>query len=299
MDLKNIPFEYCSLERASKFFECEIEDFFHWYDTNKISLSLKLQDTRATVLTINNKSVEFKTEYLGSDHIEYDVMASANNEYSYIDNYSVFVGNRLSFDQLGGVYRVNGYAHDFWKPCDSAISSLRTYGSIVDSFAVSPYDYEGDFRIMVEVNEGFQDKNPEKPLMYHYPSFTTKDIVLHKNDLNIINHLMCGVEFTPEISDKKVEDEISEENIESNIHLEWGEFSGKETSLKFIVGMVLTLSSQSPKYRNGTKINRTAIARDAVSRVIAQGIEFDITERQLSTLINKALDEYAPKTGNL
>jgi hypothetical protein len=200
MELKIIPFEYCSLERAAKFFGCEIEDFFHWYEVNKISLSLKLSDHQATVLSINNKSIEFKTEYLGADHIEYDVMASANNEYSYISDLSIFVGNKLSHDKLGGVYRVNGYAHDFWKPCDVVIQSLRRGGRIMEGFSASPYAFDGDFRIMVNVTEGMQTSDPDSPLVYFYPEFTISDLVLHKTDLNIINHLMCGVDLYHEKS---------------------------------------------------------------------------------------------------
>ncbi|EKN4866399.1 hypothetical protein DVP50_12795 [Yersinia enterocolitica] len=299
MELKIIPFEYCSLERAAKFFGCEMEDFFHWYETKKISLSLKLLEHRATVLSIDNKTIEYKTEYWGDDHIEYDVMASANNEFSYIDNISAFVGNRLSYDHLCQVYRVNGYAHDFWRPCDAFIQSLRRGGRIMDSFSASPYDFEGDFRIMIEVQEGTQTSDPESPVFYFYPEFTIGDLVLYKTDLDIINHLMCGVEYSPEKSNELNSDlltvaDISTEEIQSEI-LEWTEFSSKETSLKFIAGMVLALHKSSPKFRNGTKINRTSIAKEAILRITEQGIEFDITERQLTNLMNKALTDYAPK----
>ncbi|WP_419793019.1 hypothetical protein ACN09C_06945 [Serratia fonticola] len=299
MELKVIPFEYCSLERAAKFFECEIEDFFHWYETNKISLSLKLLDHQATVLSINNKSIEFKTEYLGADHIEYDVMASANNEYSYVSDLSIFIGNKLSYDQLGKIYRVNGYAHDFWRPCDAVIQSLRRGGRIMESFSASPYDFDGDFRIMVNVTEGMQTSDPDSPMVYFYPEFTIADLVLHKTDLNIINHLMCGVDLYHEKNSEpkvvpvnSVDTDCDEPQDEL---IEWSDFSSKETSLKLIAGMALALQKSSSKFRNGNKINRSSIAKEAILRIIEQGIEFDITERQLTNLMNQALSEYAPR----
>lgn len=299
MELKVIPFEYCSLERAAKFFGCEIEDFFHWYEINKISLSLKLLDHQATVLSINNKSIELKTEYLGVDHIEYDVMASANNEYSYVSDLSIFVGNKLSYDQLGKIYRVNGYAHDFWKPCDAVIQSLRRGWRIMESFSASPYDFDGDFRIMVNVTEGMQTSDPDSPVVYFYPEFTISDLVLHKKDLNIINHLMCGIDLYHEKNSESrsvpvnsVDTACAEPQDEL---LEWSNFSSKETSLKLIAGMALALQKSSSKFRNGNKINRSSIAKEAILRIIEQGVEFDITERQLTNLMNQALREYAPR----
>lgn len=299
MNLKIIPFEYCSLARASKFFNCEIDDFFHWYETNKISISLKLLDNHATALSIDNNSVEFKTEFLGSNHIEYDVMASANNRYSYIDDKSVFVGHRLSFDRLNSVYRVTGFAHDFWKPCDSVIQALRHGGRVTDSFSASPYAYDGDFRVMITVREGCQTSDPDSPALYFHPDFTLDDLILHKEDLNIINHLMAGIPYSaskPEIMPSSpLEENVEIDDFGSDVSLVWSEFASKETSLKFIAGMALALSKHSNKFRNGENTNKTSIAKEAITNIIAQGIEFNITERQLTSLISQALNEYAPK----
>lgn len=301
MELKVIPFEYCSLARAAKFFNCEIEDFFHWYETKKISLSLRLSDHQATLLSINNKCVEFKAPYLGQDHVEYDQLSSADNEYSCVTETSVFVGHRLSYDHLGKIYRVSGHAHDFWKPCDAFIEALRRGGRIMESFSASPYGFDKDFRIMVKVSDGIQTSDPDSPLMYYYPEFKLEDIVLRKEDLNVINHLICGIEISDESHQIESRHEIHDDNNpqEQEQILEWNDFKSKDTSLKFIAGMALALQKASPKFRNGSKINRSSIAKEAISLITKQGIKFDITERQLTNLMNQAIELYGSKDHNI
>ncbi|MEW6483177.1 MAG: hypothetical protein AB1423_00805 [Pseudomonadota bacterium] len=296
MELKVIPFDYCSLARAAKFFDCEVEDFFHWYDTGKISLSLNLCDHQATLLSVNDQCIEFKSPFNGSDHIAYDQFASASNNYSCITDSSIFIGHTLSYDHLGKVYRVGGVAHDFWKPCDAFIQTLKNGGRICESFSASPHDFTKPFRIMVKVSEDYQFSAPDSPVMSFHPEFKISDLVLRKEELNIINHLMCGLEVpesSASISAPTVDDVMdSQEQL-----LDWADFNSKDTSLKFIAGMVLALQKASPKFRNGEKINRSAIAKEAVSHIVKQGIEFDITDRQLTNLINKALELHAPKAG--
>jgi hypothetical protein len=48
--LNNLPpMEYCSLPRAQKLLNCEIEDILHWHDIGAINLCLKLNPTRGTL----------------------------------------------------------------------------------------------------------------------------------------------------------------------------------------------------------------------------------------------------------
>ncbi|WP_434996796.1 hypothetical protein ACRQTN_14345 [Pectobacterium brasiliense] len=201
MSLKVIPFDYCSLERASKFFNYEIDDFFHWHETKKISICLKPHDYRASLLSINNRAIEFHTPYLGSNHIEYDLMASMGNEFSYTSEQCTFIGNALVFDELCNIYRVEGHAFDFWKPCDIVIDTLRKGGRIIDDFSASPYSCENDFRIMIKVVEGFQHSDPDAPFIQFYPEITVNDLVLHKTDLEIVNRLISGISGCPKITD--------------------------------------------------------------------------------------------------
>ena len=36
------PLEYCSISRAQKLLDCEIEDLLHWHDIGAINLCVKL-----------------------------------------------------------------------------------------------------------------------------------------------------------------------------------------------------------------------------------------------------------------
>lgn len=48
--LNNLPpMEYCSLARAQKLLNCELEDILHWHDIGAINLCLKLNPTRGTL----------------------------------------------------------------------------------------------------------------------------------------------------------------------------------------------------------------------------------------------------------
>ncbi|MGR7299268.1 hypothetical protein ACU62B_17855 [Klebsiella aerogenes] len=48
--LNNLPpLEYCSIARAQKLLQCELEDLLHWHDIGAISLCLKLKKNRGTL----------------------------------------------------------------------------------------------------------------------------------------------------------------------------------------------------------------------------------------------------------
>lgn len=46
-----LPLEYCSIERAAKMLDCEIEDFYHWAEIGAIDLYLII-DAESTVMTL-------------------------------------------------------------------------------------------------------------------------------------------------------------------------------------------------------------------------------------------------------
>lgn len=70
--LNNLPpMEYCSLARAQKLLNCELEDILHWHDIGAINLCLKLNPTRGTlkiaVLSHQEKDVTTALNPLTSD----------------------------------------------------------------------------------------------------------------------------------------------------------------------------------------------------------------------------------------
>lgn len=69
--LNNLPpMEYCSLARAQKLLNCELEDILHWHDIGAINLCLKLNPTRGTlkiaVLSHQEKDVTTALNLLAS-----------------------------------------------------------------------------------------------------------------------------------------------------------------------------------------------------------------------------------------
>nr|EAV8711703.1 hypothetical protein [Salmonella enterica] len=53
------PLEYCSLSRAAKLLNCEIEDFLHWHDVGSITLCINLQEIKGTLkIKIDNKNAD-------------------------------------------------------------------------------------------------------------------------------------------------------------------------------------------------------------------------------------------------
>lgn len=291
MALKIIPFEYCSLERAAKFFGCEIEDFFHWYETKKISLCLKLSDRRATLLSVDNESVEYKRSILDDDiHFQ--------SKFSFVNSESEFSGDSGYFDPLGQVYRIKGYANDFWIPCDHAIGILRNKRGLIEAFAASPYNANRDFRIMVYVTELRERSEHELSSGQFSPDFTVSDLVLHKTDLDIVNHIVAGMPYErAAVPGEPLPLTVvsTEETNGYDEQLNQVDFSGKDTLLKLIAGMAYSLKKTSSKYRHGSKLNKSAIVKDAISNILEQGVEFDISERRLTGLLDEAFKACSTK----
>ncbi|EDU6434352.1 hypothetical protein C9F75_004606, partial [Salmonella enterica subsp. enterica serovar Ohio] len=49
----------CSLSRAAKLLNCEIEDFLHWHDVGSITLCINLQEIKGTLkIKIDNKNAD-------------------------------------------------------------------------------------------------------------------------------------------------------------------------------------------------------------------------------------------------
>lgn len=71
--LNNLPpLEYCSIARAQKLLQCELEDLLHWHDIGAISLCLKLKKNRGTLnsaLTRNQSFGDSSYGYGGFDDI--------------------------------------------------------------------------------------------------------------------------------------------------------------------------------------------------------------------------------------
>lgn len=78
-------------------------------------------------------------------------------------------------------------------------------------------------------------------------------------------------------------------------HLTWGEFNGKNTALMMIAGMALALAKSSPSFRNGSKMNKAAIAGGIQKNLSFHGFKgVVVTSKQMTNLIKEALEMCFP-----
>lgn len=145
MSFKIIPFEYCSLKRAAKFFECEVEDFFHWWETGKIELCFYLNQMDNIILVSKDEhNIEFpygKTAWEKSQSGEFDLRGI-----SYADYYAGDVRK----NDLTEVWQITGEAHGLWRPAPLVIERIKDGASVEPGFWVQAYGVESDFRIFIK-----------------------------------------------------------------------------------------------------------------------------------------------------
>ncbi|MBC5789878.1 hypothetical protein [Providencia sp. JUb39] len=100
---------------------------------------------------------------------------------------------------------------------------------------------------------------------------------------------------------QKVADELKKKyETDKNIPelKKWNEFAGKETALMFIAGLCLALTDKKgAAYKNGSKMNKSAIAEGAIAAIDNYGKGSTISTKSLTNLINQALDENEPDDG--
>lgn len=145
MSFKIIPFEYCSLERAAKFFDCEIVDFFHWWETGKIELCFHLKQLDGIILVSkDNHNIEFP---FGKDAWE----KSQTNEFDLTSaKYAEFRTGDVKKNSLTEVWQITGEAYGLWKPAPIIIERLRDGLSVDTGFWVQAYGLDSDFRLFLK-----------------------------------------------------------------------------------------------------------------------------------------------------
>ncbi|MGJ0579741.1 hypothetical protein ACR71G_17110 [Xenorhabdus bovienii] len=171
MDYKIIPFDYCSLDRAAKLFKCEIDDFFHWWQTGRIELCVHfIQMDHITLLSKHNKRIEFlngRQAYEESQSGEYDLK---NEEYV-----GFATDNTRKNDSLG-IWELIGEAWGLWKPAPVAIENIMNNIPVTPGFWVQAYGIEDDMRLFIK-NEIVLCK---------------ESLVIPKNELEKINLILNG-----------------------------------------------------------------------------------------------------------
>ncbi|MDR5611609.1 hypothetical protein [Arsenophonus nasoniae] len=186
-DIK-IPFQYCRIERAARFLDCEVEDLLTLGLENKISLNLMLDGVKAIMLvdaTVNNAKLWFRK--LTKKFTRYGVGIS---DYSYFSFHSTTVdknGNNIRTDEF--------YPDEFADDCCISCTG-RTYGlwrlnhcideilnykvTFIDGSELSPCNPKKD-NIVTQL---FIDKKVEEDTVnIEYEKITDKDLWITATDI--------------------------------------------------------------------------------------------------------------------
>ncbi|UEM40975.1 hypothetical protein [Pectobacterium aquaticum] len=188
MEKKIIPFEYCSLERAAKFFSCEEDDFFHWQSIGKINISFYLDDMESTILSINGERIETSSPLI-TKTTEIEEIAH-NNYFDYNDKNSNFCASDLELDSISNVYRIKGYASGLWIPCQDSINVMGRGSSLHDDFWLKPYYSDVEFRIMIKIND--KKHADDEYSIASSRRISKKSLILYKDDLLKIDNILNG-----------------------------------------------------------------------------------------------------------
>lgn len=207
MNCDVIPFEYATIGRAAKFFQCEIDDIFHWNEIGLIKIAFSFDDFKGTLLSKAGKRYELPPEFNGS-------YLDCQDE-NYRDNLSSFMCEHARLDPVSNICRVHGVANGMWIPCPVVIEFLRNNESLHTSFWATPYNSDEDYRVMVEIQK------VERTYIYEYteassdyrPEIRARDLILYKDDLEIIKKLL-----TSGIADSKTTQKIKQPESKQKEH---------------------------------------------------------------------------------
>ncbi|MBZ9583794.1 hypothetical protein [Klebsiella quasivariicola] len=135
--LNNLPpMEYCSLARAQKLLNCELEDILHWHDIGAINLCLKLNPTRGTlkiaVLSHQEKDVTTAFSPLASAEAAETIWSP----HSHIRSILRLEGDIPMMETLRGntvtQFNVKVSASGLWHPhCRNLMALLEAPGDII------------------------------------------------------------------------------------------------------------------------------------------------------------------------
>lgn len=188
MNTDVIPFEYASVERAARFFGCEVNDIFHWNEIGLINIAINFDDFGGTVLSIDEQRYELPP--IEGGYIE-------NTDTDYRDQVSSFVCEHIRHDEIANVSRIHGVATGIWIPCPYVIETLRNNKQFCASFWATPY-YNKNYRVMVEVKGHARQvlSSIEDELTYYAPQILSRNLILYKDDLIVIRDLLSGKDVT-------------------------------------------------------------------------------------------------------
>ncbi len=247
--LNNLPpMEYCSLPRAQKLLNCEIEDILHWHDIGAINLCLKLNPTRGTlklaVLSHQEKEITSTFNPLNSS----ETVETFLSPHSHIHSILRLDGDIPVMETLRGntvtQFNVKVTASGLWHPHSRNLMALLE----------APDDIHHENRLSMML--------PEKPFVYcHFIPQEAENPTLSLNRLYITSQAIEKI-FAHSISARPMD--VTKNPLRQQtgyIHQELTSLPQSEVLLEFIhdlIGFVNGMVASHLLCHSGT-INRHSL----------------------------------------
>lgn len=179
MSRKSIPFKTMTLERATKYFDCEVSDFSHWWEEGMINLCIDCDDYDSFLLSFDGSRTEYK---MGGIPEEEAIP-------SWRDRDSIFVAESLRRDELAGIYRPHGVSTGLFIPNYTTIKLLLKGQQPEEDFVVTPLHASSteDCRVMIKIKKDYFFSGGVVELT---PSITKGDLLIYSDDLLKIRDML-------------------------------------------------------------------------------------------------------------
>lgn len=261
------PLEYCSISRAAKLLNCEIEDFLHWHDVGVITLGINLQKTKGVLrIKIGNHNAEDNPLQLYFDgNLTFNELTRINKiwsrhskVYKLITAKDELILPLIHKNTLSTTYELNCFISDIWSIDSRNLSVLlKDTGNVFEETklsALTPSD-----KIL---SNSFQPEIDERPVINLDNIFITKETID-----KIYTHALSGKPL-PFMEDLINPDENESHDIKQIL-------PHKEKLSNFIRFLIQSNPTINKNILSTTANNRHKILREYLEDLKSKGTEID------------------------
>ncbi|PJX42328.1 MULTISPECIES: hypothetical protein [unclassified Klebsiella] len=281
--LNNLPpMEYCSLARAQKLLNCELEDILHWHDIGAINLCLKLNPTRGTlkiaVLSHQEKDVTAALNPLAAEAVE-----TFWSPHSHIRSILRLDGDIPMMETLRGntvtQFNVKVSASGLWHPhCRNLMALLEAPDDIL---------YENRLSMML----------PDKPFVYcHFIPDEDEYTAISLNRIYITSQVIEKI-YAHSISARPMD--VTKNSLleqTSYIHQELTVLPQNEVLLEFIHYLIQSHTVFNEKLQNMAEPDKTQLFHHVLERLKEEGMLRENTLPNEADILSEA-DRYSRLAG--
>lgn len=261
------PLEYCSISRAAKLLNCEVEDLLHWHDVGVINLSIKIQEIKGTLkIKVANNSTKENPLKLYLDGTltfneltrVYKTWSRHSKVYKIITTKEDPTPSLIQTDRLATTYELKCFISDLWSIDSRNISIiLKDTENVFEETKLSAVSPSNSI-----LSNAFHPDINERPLINLDNIFITKEIID-----KIHSHALSGKPLP------YMEDFIYSDGNETNDIKAISPH--KEKISNFIRFLIQSNPTLNKKILSTTANNRHKILRDYLEDLKSKGNEID------------------------